>query len=157
MAGAIGAVVELVSRVGAVFLAITHQVHRYTARVAGEPGWTGELVRTADTFTCRRQKGDGMDKLYNTMNVQAHTFSRADFDSIHDVQRGKTEMRGGIKLKRSQSAISPHCSSVASSLLSPQSLFPSQTIDWGMQFPLVHVNWLELHVLISSSAQEQRR
>lgn len=26
-----------------------------------------------------------------------------------------------------------------------------------MQFPLVHVNWLGLHVLIISSAQEQRK
>lgn len=47
-----------------------------------------------------------------------------------------------------ESVISPHSSSGVSSLLSEQSLLPSHTIDSGMQFPLVHVNWLELQVLI---------
>lgn len=47
VAGAVGAVMELVRRIGAVFLSVTHKAERHTARVAGKPGGAGELVGTA--------------------------------------------------------------------------------------------------------------
>lgn len=54
VARAVGAIVELVGRVGAVFLPVTHVAYRHTARMTRVPGRAGKLGGTAGTFTCRR-------------------------------------------------------------------------------------------------------
>lgn len=52
MAGAVGAVLQLVGSIGAVLLPVTQPVLGYAAGVAGVPGRAGELAGTAGVFTC---------------------------------------------------------------------------------------------------------
>lgn len=202
MASAVGAVLEFISCISAVFFPITHKVQRHTTWVTRVPDWAGELRGAAGSVTWRtfnitrnwlsffiffsKDNTVGLKHYYvcNSMHSlwvvgpwwAAHFAAVLIFPCVFENVPKNTKISNvWMKMScwssglRGQSALIllwsllcyvyswkycllPHCSSGASSLLSPQSKLPSQTIDWDMQFPLVQANWPGLHVLIMSSA-----